>query len=410
MKFVLSAIGSRGDVHPMLALAKGLRAAGHQVTLVAAPTFAERAAQEDVPFVGAGRDIQGWINEQLKKGLGTVKVFRAFTEVWRDDLAATVDVLADVIGRDTDHVVCAGADAAGPQVALARGCASSFVFYAPLLFPSREYPPMFIPWEGLPQPLNVGLWHLSDVLLRRLWLPLINPHRVRLGAPPARAVFEVLPERGLFAFDERLYGTASDLDEVLAKNPHMTRPDRVGALVLDNAVEDIDPALVAFLDAGPAPIYVGFGSMADVTPARTLAMLEHIAARTGWRFVLAQGWSEKTVHSDRDDVFVIEGAPHERLFPRCAAVVHHGGAGTTHAALFAGKPMVIVAHGVDQGFWGRRVHTLGIGGPPLKKNKLRAQALEKSLRVALACADEAARVGGPPAQSGVARAVEVLTR
>ncbi len=180
--------------------------------------------------------------------------------------------------------------------------------------------------------------------------------------------------------------------------------------------------LAAFLDAGPPPVCIGFGSTPSEDPGALTATVLEAVRRAGVRAVLLSGWgglvsagrSEEGAGpaTDRDDVIVVDEVPHEWLFPRMAAVVHHGGAGTTGAAFRAGVPAVVVPFVVDQPFWGSRVEALGVGPRPVPRRGLTAAALADALRIAVgdrAMAERAAGLGRRiRAEDGVAAAVEVF--
>ncbi|MGW4057601.1 glycosyltransferase [Amycolatopsis sp. NPDC004747] len=142
--------------------------------------------------------------------------------------------------------------------------------------------------------------------------------------------------------------------------------------------------LVTFLDSGEAPVCIGFGSMVSGDPTTTARTVTEAIRRAGVRAVLLTGWSGMSDIAASEDVFVVDQVPHSWLFPRCAAVVHHGGAGTTAAALRAGVPAVVVPHGVDQPFWAKRVAELGVGPRPLPRPRLSARSLATALRTTLA--------------------------
>ncbi len=135
------------------------------------------------------------------------------------------------------------------------------------------------------------------------------------------------------------------------------------------------PELRDFLAAGEPPVYIGFGSMADRDPQGFAELAAEAVRRAGTRAVI----SGLPVRS-RDDLFVVEGIPHDALFPRMAAVVHHGGAGTCAAAVEAGVPSIVVPSAYDQHFWAERLHALGVAGEPLAARGLRASALAAALR------------------------------
>ncbi|QKV80446.1 glycosyltransferase [Amycolatopsis sp. Hca4] len=172
--------------------------------------------------------------------------------------------------------------------------------------------------------------------------------------------------------------------------------------------------LVAFLDSGEAPVCIGFGSMASADPAATARTVTEAIRRAGVRAVLLTGWSGMSDIAASDDVLVIDQVPHSWLFPRCAAVVHHGGAGTTAAALRAGVPAVVVPHGVDQPFWAKRVAELGVGPRPLPRSRLSATSLAAALRTTLADDGMRARAAHLAelisTEDGITTAVDHLSR
>ncbi|MBS7457298.1 glycosyltransferase [Coralloluteibacterium stylophorae] len=173
------------------------------------------------------------------------------------------------------------------------------------------------------------------------------------------------------------------------------------------------PALQAFLDAGPAPVYIGFGSMGDTDPARTTRIALEALARAGRRGLIATGWGGLRADALPDDVFAIDHAPHDWLFARMAAVVHHGGAGTTHAVLRAGRGSVICPFFGDQPFWGRRVYALGAAPAPIAQRRLSAPALAAAIEAATgdAVATRAQALGARlREEDGVATAVRCIGR
>lgn len=173
-----------------------------------------------------------------------------------------------------------------------------------------------------------------------------------------------------------------------------------------------DPALLRFLAAGPAPVYVGFGSMpAEDATAKTRVVLEALA-EAGLRGVLATGWGGLSAAEVPDSVFTLDAAPHDWLFTRMAAVVHHGGAGTTGAGLRAGVPTVICPFFGDQPFWGRRVAALGVGPAPIAQKKLTAERLAAALRSATGDPEIRSRAAALSAtirrEDGIGRAIEAI--
>jgi UDP:flavonoid glycosyltransferase YjiC (YdhE family) len=157
-----------------------------------------------------------------------------------------------------------------------------------------------------------------------------------------------------------------------------------GYWFLDEPADWMPPAdLVDFLQAGPAPVYIGFGSMGDRDPEQTTRIVLDAVARTGQRAVLASGWGGMRQTEMPSTVHMLKSVPHSWLFPQMAAVVHHGGAGTTAAGVRAGVPSIITPFFGDQPFWGKRIADLGIGPAPIAKKALTAERLAQAITQAV---------------------------
>jgi UDP:flavonoid glycosyltransferase YjiC (YdhE family) len=169
---------------------------------------------------------------------------------------------------------------------------------------------------------------------------------------------------------------------------------------------------VNFLQSGPPPVYIGFGSMVNSKPEETTALVLQALARTGQRGVLSAGWGGLMKADLPETVFMIGSIPFSWLFPQMAAVVHHGGAGTTSMGLRAGIPSVITPFMGDQPFWGQRVYELGVGSRPIPLRHLTVERLAESIRCAVsdtAMREKAARLGKLiQAENGIARAVAII--
>jgi UDP:flavonoid glycosyltransferase YjiC (YdhE family) len=272
-----------------------------------------------------------------------------------------------------DCLLTAGVQIAGSSVAEALDVRHHYVVFCPILIPSREHLPPTLAMRTLPRWLNPLAWWLEELVMRPLLAPLLNRERAALRLPRVRHLHRLLMgDAPLLAVDPELAPAPSDA------------PTVHGVGQFHVAVEGaLPPKLEAFLAAGPRPVYLGFGSMPDASPQATTEMAISAARHCGRRLVLSSGWAGLGDGPLPEDVMVVGDVCHDRLFPRMAAIVHHGGAGTTHAATRAGVPQLVVAHLADQWYWGRRVHALGIGPPPLRRNKTGAEALGESLHAAL---------------------------
>jgi sterol 3beta-glucosyltransferase len=200
-----------------------------------------------------------------------------------------------------------------------------------------------------------------------------------------------LPPRPLFA-SELVRSNGQPVPTLLSFSPHVVAPPpdwpqsvRVtGYWFLDEGQGwQPPPSLLDFLAAGPPPVFVGFGSMAGRHPDRTARTVLDALAQSGQRGLIVTGWGGLSVPDPPPGVYVAEFAPYDWLLPHVAAVVHHGGAGTTAAGLRAGKPTVICPFVADQPFWGRRVAELGVGPVPIPQRRLTADRLARAIREAV---------------------------
>ena len=170
--------------------------------------------------------------------------------------------------------------------------------------------------------------------------------------------------------------------------------------------------LADFLDSGPPPVYVGFGSMNKTDPEQLTDIVLRALERTDRRGVLVTGWGGISNSASPDTVFAVEEVPHDWLFERVEAAVHHGGAGTTAASLRAGIPTIVVPFFADQPFWGRRVAELGVGPEPIPRRSLTVERLTSAIRQATSDRDMKSRAAALGqrirAETGIERAVEAF--
>ena len=171
-------------------------------------------------------------------------------------------------------------------------------------------------------------------------------------------------------------------------------------------------ALVRFLAAGSPPVYIGFGSMASRDPAATTDTVLQAVQRTGQRAILHRGWGGMHAEDLPNTVFMVDSVPHAWLFPRMAAVAHHGGAGTTAAGLASGVPSIGGPFHGDQPFWGQRVAELGAGPEPIPRRKLTVDRLARAIDAAVTDTAMRQRAAGLGArirtEDGVACAVSLI--
>jgi UDP:flavonoid glycosyltransferase YjiC (YdhE family) len=173
------------------------------------------------------------------------------------------------------------------------------------------------------------------------------------------------------------------------------------------------PHLTAFLESGSPPVFVGFGSMPMRDPKTTTTTILEALRQSGQRAILSSGWAGLGESDLPDHVMQIGYAPYSWLFSRMAAIVHHGGSGTTGLALRAGVPSIVMPFGADQPYWGRRVFDLGVGPEPVPFKKLTAERLADVIRKAVtdeAMRQHAAELGAAlRSEDGLGDAVRAIT-
>jgi UDP:flavonoid glycosyltransferase YjiC (YdhE family) len=374
MRIALAAEGSRGDVQPMVALAARLVERGHQAVVCAPPDLSQLVEEFGVEFRPLGTDIHSLLAgnaDALHRGavVWALRAKRLFRQVLREQFEALPRAAAGA-----DMIIGAGVQFAGPSVSEAMGIPYRLVAYCPALLRSADYPPALLPNQSLPRWVNRLAWRGFLGLQDRLLRGELNRHRAVLGLDPVSDSYRHLAtERPLLAADAALAPIPDDLS---------VEVDQVGYL-LPKDETPLPRKLESFLEAGPPPVYLGFGSMMGSDPAGATRLLLDAIERAGCRAILAIGWAGLGDGALPDSVFRAGPLPHASLFPRVAAVVHHGGAGTTATVARSGVPQIIVPHLLDQHYWGHRTHLLGVAPPPLPRSKLSAHRLAELISASL---------------------------
>jgi sterol 3beta-glucosyltransferase len=413
MHIAVIASGSRGDVEPYIALGKGLAEAGHVVRLVTHQNFemlVNSHGLEFWPIAGNVQDIAQDMAALLESGNFLAILAQMGKEAQRGALTLARGGLAACRGID---LVLAGIGGLFVGIALAEKLRLPLLqaYYIPFT-PTRAYPSFLVP--NPPSWLGGRFNRLSYQLARQMMWQAFRPadglaRRDVLDLPRA-------PFLGPFNSDcvrgvPILYGYSP---AVIPPPPDWGADVHVtGYWFSDRADEwTPPPALMAFLRAGAPPVYVGFGSMSNRNPEETANLVLAALARTRQRAIILSGWSGLRTADVPDSVFMLDAAPFAWLFPRVAAVVHHGGAGTTAHGLRAGVPSVVIPFFGDQPFWGQRVAALGVGPEPIPRKKLTVERLAQAIDAAVrdpAMRQRAAELGATiRAEDGIAHAVAVV--
>ncbi len=415
MHLAIIALGSRGDVQPYIALGRGLREAGHDVRLVTHQNFEELVTSHGLEFWPARGNVQDVAESEEMKQLLEKGNFIAITRYTAQQAEGAAvhwakDGLAACQGVD---LIIAGLGGLFIGIALAEKLGIPILqAYLVPFSPTMDFPGPLLP-QNLAH-LGGAFNRLSYRLIRQLmWMGFRSADsRSRqkvLGLPPApfAGPYDSVHTKGLpvlYGFSPSVIPAPSDW----TKDAHVT-----GFWFLDSAENWAPPSdLVNFLQAGPPPLYIGFGSMSNRKPEETADLVLQALSNTGQRAVLLSGWGGLHKANLPDSVFMIDSVPHAWLFPRVAAVVHHGGAGTTAAGLRAGVPSIVIPFFADQPFWGHTVSKLGVGPVPIPRKKLTVERLTHAIQETVSNQNmrrRAADLGGRiQSEDGIGRAVEII--
>jgi vancomycin aglycone glucosyltransferase len=403
MRVLLSTIGSRGDVQPMVALAWQLKALDQEVRLCVPPDF--QGWIEGMGFavtpIGPALRSAGTASPATLPAPPSPEQLRRMAEA---TVATQFETIA-AAARDCDLIVGATAlQIAAPSVAERMGIPYVFAAYCPAVLPSPHHaPPPAIPGQP-PAPPTADVRVLWDEDARRwneMFGPALNARRASLGLPAVDDVRgHVLTDRPWLAADPVLGPWPAPADPAVLQTGAWILPDE----------RPFPPEVQAFLDDGEPPVYFGFGSMR--APGEVSGAMIQAARALGRRAIVSRGWANLALVDQGPDCLAIGEVNQQALFARVAAVVHHGGAGTTTAAAMAGAPQVMVPQTYDQHYWAERIHQLGIGaahapGTPAADSLTRA--LERALEPGIAARARslAPAVRGDGAQVAGRRLVDI---
>jgi vancomycin aglycone glucosyltransferase len=353
MRVLLSTIGSRGDVQPVVALALRLRALGQEAHLCVPPDFREWIDSLGIPVAPVGPELRGATAANPRPTPAPPSLERR-RELAEATVANQFEAIA-AAARGCDVIVAATAlQVAARSVAEVMRIPYVFVAYCPTVLPSPHHAPPPLPLPGqTPAPAtadNRALWVRDAERFNDTFGAALNAHRASAGLAPVGDVRSHI-------FTDRPWLAA---DPTLAPWPDVADPAVVqtGAWILPDE-RPLSPELEMFLDAGEPPVYLGLGSMR--APKGLDQVMIQTARALGRRAIVSRGWADLSAVDDEPDGLVIGEVNQQTVFERVAAVVHHGGAGTTTTAAMAGAPQVVIPQIYDQHYWARRVQSLGIG-------------------------------------------------
>lgn len=412
MRICVVASGSRGDVQPYVALATGLQQAGHDVRVVTSDDFSGLVSGAGLAFRSLGIGVETLLQQDEWRGVveggNMLKIAMRMSAAMKQHAAGLAERMPPLI-EDADLVVTGLAGLTG-VFSIADHFRIPYVqAYVFPVTPTRAFAGPLAPAMPLGGTLNRLSFHAMRQILWQSGRVADMTIRKRLSMPPASfwGGYRALQAKRVpivYGYSQQVIPRPPDWDDTIAISGYWFLEAEAGWMPPDD--------LVRFLDAGEPPVYIGFGSMGNRKPEAMTRLALEALALSGQRGILASGWGGFSAADLPENVHMIGSVPHSWLFPRMAAVVHHGGAGTTAAGLRAGVPSIVIPFFGDQPFWGRRVAALGVGPQPIPRRRVTAQrladAITQSVRdagIRRRAADLSARLR---AEDGVGNAVRVI--
>jgi len=350
MRILLSTIGSRGDVQPLVALGLQLKTLGQDVHMCVPPDFREWIEGLGITVTPIGPELRSTAKASPMAVLPTPEQVRQMME---GTVAAQFETIT-AAAQGCDIIVGATAlQIAAPSIAEKLGVPYFFAAYCPAILPSPHHAPPVLSALG-DKPVTMidysELWGKDAERWNAQWKDILNSHRTNLGLEPVSEVHRhILTKQPWLASDPKLGSWPDPAEESVFQTGAWILPD----------TRPLSPEVEAFLDAGEPPIYFGFGSIR--APEEFSRVTIETTRRLGRRAILLRGWADLSLVDNEPDCIAIGEVNHQALFKRVAAIVHHGGAGTTHAAVRGGASQVVIPQHYDQHYWARRVQQLGIG-------------------------------------------------
>lgn len=414
MRITIIALGSRGDVQPFVPLGRALQEAGHRVRIATFTAFASMIGEAGLDFTPIHGDAQGLLNNAVKGDLLSRRfnILQTMRALRRSYGTLANSLPQDLTGLyDTDLILNQlPAHLFGGDLAEYLGIPWAIVAVIPLVRsrfrPMIGFPTAFSVIPGY----NLLTYRLGEQLGWQLFRRAVNRLRMErwdLPAVPFWGSFDTIHRKGvpfICGFSEHVVPRLPDW----GSNIHLT-----GWWYPEDPHWQPPADLQRFIESGSPPIFIGFGSMPVSHPAHTTAMIVKAIRSCGHRAILHAGWAGLGGALPAE-IFPISYAPYDWLFPRMAAVVHHGGSGTTGFGLRSGVPSVVVPFGFDQFYWGARVAELGVGPKPVPYRGLTAERLASAIHAAVSgiqfrrhAADLGSKLGD---ENGVQRAVEIIQK
>jgi UDP:flavonoid glycosyltransferase YjiC (YdhE family) len=418
MNITFIAFGTRGDVQPAIALGRELKAKGHHVRILAGSNYKSWIESHGLESAAATIDIQEVMESEggsdwVEQGYDQIKQMNIMRQLLQH---SAITMMNDAWQAAQDaQAIFSSFTSTLYAVSIAEKLNLKHIAMPlqPSLIATRDGRASVM--APLPNRVHILNYLVGKVIIERGPWMLMGDHanafrQKTLGLPP------ITLDQYLAAHRERMIVVQGYSQHVVphpadwSPNMHTT-----GYWFLDED-ENWQPPdeLANFLESGSPPVCIGFGSMTGRSPEKLTRLIVEAVRQSGQRAILLSGWSGMGDVGLPDSILRLDSTPHRWLYPRVAAAVHHGGAGTTAASLRAGVPTVIIPHMSDQPFWGTRIEALGVGPKAIPRPKLTASALAHAIHQAVtddAMKKRAAELGAKiRSENGIANAIAIIER
>jgi len=374
MRFTMMCIGSTGDVRPYVLLGKELKNRGHQVKIATFESFREMIEKEGLtihPISGSATDLMASI---MRPGISGLAFLQNFEAAIRDIAPMLISDLQNAC-EDAEAALCTYFGSTAYSIAEKNHIPCIQTHYFPMDYNSSA-PISSAPGQRLGKTWNKTTYKVGYLMINTLEKRYLTGWRKEQGMrvrkirprPDYSINGHTIPV--LYALSPLLFPRPLNWNEHIHMTGFWTNPQKESFTPSDE--------LAHFLESGPEPVYIGFGSMVSGDMNKTFDLVVDAVKASGVRAILAKGWAGSNVDVPKN-IYLADYIPHDWLFDHVSAVVHHGGAGTTAAGLRAGKPTLVIPFGGDQPFWGSRVRALGCGPKPIRRESLTVERLSKTL-------------------------------
>ena len=388
MRIHMLSIGTTGDVRPMVLLGKELKRRGHIVQIAAFEPLGAVIRDAGLLFYCLPGDVYNFISELIKPGTSPVTILSGVTRTLAPLAEPFLTALLDA-SKDADALALSYFGSIGYSIAEKLRIPCFQMHFYPM-DSNKDVPVSVAPRLQLGPAYNLLTYSLAYLAVGSVEYMYVRKWRQRNGMRVQR--IRTRPNYTVGQWDIPVMYAISP--QIMPPCPNWPRNIHMVGFLQPMEMEEFDPpaSLTAFLANEPEKtVYVGFGSMRSGDMREALRLFAQALLRLNLKAVVYKGWADLAAQESDEygavgnavslpnNIYLANYIPHSWLFPRVAAVVHHGGAGTTAAGLYAGKPTLIVPFGGDQPFWGHQIYNRGLGPRPIPRDKLTLQRLMRAL-------------------------------